>query len=155
MNEQIRVAAYAAARGEISVPGASGYCLSFVRRVVEAALFGGRVEFYDRYLVAETSKRTGKDRGNARSDPWAADVEASMKYLSYSVPFAERQAGDLIFNHKGAAPVGHVAVLLEPNLVLENINESYRPKSIHLGRHLSQTPIEHFPTTLIARLQER
>ena len=44
MNEQIREAAYKAARGEIEVPEASGYCLSFVRRVVEAhALFGGRV----------------------------------------------------------------------------------------------------------------
>ena len=155
MNEQIRAAAYAAARGELLVPSSSGMCLALVRIVVERALWEGRREFYRRYLVAETSMRDGKDKGNALTDPWANDLAASMKALGYGVELEDRQPGDLIFNWKGAKPYGHVGLLLEHGQVLENIRVSYRPKSIHLGRHLSLTPLELFSYTLIARLQER
>ena len=154
MNEQIRAAAYAAARGEILLPGKSKMCLSLVRRVVEAGLFGGRVQFYDTYLAAETSRRTGKDVGNARADPWAADVEASMKYLGFAVPFAERRYGDLVFNNAAAKPYGHVGLLYDVNTVLENAPGG-RPHSVLLAPYTYLTPLEHWPLTLVARLQER
>ena len=99
--------------------------------------------------------REGKDKGNALADPWTSDLESSMKYLGYGVKSEDRQPGDLIFNWRGAKPYGHVGLLLEHGQVLENIKTSYRPKSIHLGRHLSLTPLENFSHTLIARLQQR
>lgn len=155
MNEAIRASAYRAARGEIrGLPTAAFYCLKLARLIVEDALFEGRVEFYDRYLVARTTQ------GHEKRDdwtPWAADAEASMKKLGFAVPFSDRQAGDLVFNYRAARPYGHVGVLIEPNLVLENIRPEYRPRSIHIaGKHfLSLTPLEHFEHTLVARLQPR
>ena len=152
MNAAIRAAAWQAARGEISVPKQSGLCLQLVRLIVERALFEGRYEFYDRYLVERTTQ--GRE-GRSDWTPWASDLEASMKKLGYAVPLGERQPGDLIFNHQAAAPIGHVAVLIDRDTVLENINPAYRPKSVHLGRYLSLTPLEHFRRTLLARLRPR
>jgi hypothetical protein len=152
LNDAIARAAWKAARGEITVPGSPGNCLAVVRLIIEAALWGGREEFYRRYLVARTS------RGHeTRTDwvPYAADIEASMKLLRYAVPFEERRAGDLIFNHRLAAPVGHVGLLLDRSSVLENTTPKNRPHSLLLGRSLCLTPVEHFETTLVARLQPR
>ena len=75
-----------------------------------------------------------------------------MKYLEYSVPFDDRQPGDLIFNWKGVKPWADVGLLLDQNAVLETIKTNYQHESIHLGRHLSLTPLENFNLTLIARL---
>lgn len=154
MNEQIRAAAYAAARGEILLPSEPMMCLSLVRRVVEAGIFGGRQTFYDTYLAAETSRRTGKDVGNARADPWAADLESSMKYLGYAVPFETRQFGDLVFNNAAAKPYGHVGVLYDVNTVLENA-PGKRPHSVQVAPYTYLTLIEHWPLTLVGRLQPR
>ena len=152
MNEQIVASALRAIRGEIPVPKSPGLCLALVRMIVENGCFGGRWALYERYLVTRTSQG-----GSSRSDwtPWAADLEASMKQLGFQVPLAKRMPGDLIFNHNAAKPYGHVAILVERNLVLENIRDEYRPRSKHLGRHLSLTPLQHFPKTLLARLQPR
>lgn len=152
MNTSIVAAAQRAIQGEIAVPSKPGLCLALVRMVVEAGCFGGRYEFYDRYLVARTTQG-----GPNRRDwtPWAADLEASMKRLGYAESLANREPGDLIFNFRAAKPYGHVAILVERDLVLENIKDEYRPKSKHLGRYLSLTPLERFPRTLLARLQPR
>lgn len=153
-NDRIRTAAYQAAAGKIDMPDRPGLCLTLVRLVIEAALFDGRYELYDRFLVAGTSRRTGDDVGNHRADPWAADLEASVKELQLNVPIFDRLPGDIVFNHLAAAPYGHVGILVERGLVLENIRHAYRPDSVHLDPHMALTPFEHFPITLVARLPE-
>lgn len=154
INDRITKAAWKAARKEIGVPTTSGMCLSLVRRVVEHALFGGDYQFYDRYLVSPTSRREGADVGNHRRDPWAIDLEASVKTLGYAVPLDEREPGDLIFNHNTVGKWGHVGVLVDASTVLENIKPYLRPGSIHLGTFLSLTPIQDFKPTLLARIKE-
>lgn len=160
MNERIVKAAVAAANQQVPrLPQQSGYCLMFVRLVVEWALFDGKDgEFYKRYLVAGTSGRGGTPAQNlkaAQSDKWAADIEASAKKLGWPVPALLRKPGDLVFNHLAAAPVGHVGILLTRGTVLENIHPSFRPDSIHLGHgSLSITPFAARPWTLVARVRE-
>ena len=160
VNERIVKAAVAAGNRQIPrLPQQSGYCLMFVRLVVEWALFDGRDgEFYRRFLVAGTSGRGGTPAQNlkaAQSDKWAADVEASAKRLGWPVPSLLRKPGDLVFNHAAAAPVGHVGILLTRDIVIENIHPSFRVGSIHLNHgSLSLTPYAARPWTLVARVRE-
>lgn len=155
-NERIRAAAWLAARRQLKgAPREAGSCLQLVRVVVEAALGLRSHEFYDRFLVAGTSRRGGTESerlANARANPWAADMEASAKKLDWGIPFHARQAGDLLFNHRAAEPYGHVAVLLDRDTVLENVDLAFRPASIHLGPALALTPVEALPWTLAARV---
>jgi len=161
VNERIVKAAVAAANKRIpNLPQESGYCLKFVRMVVEWGLFDGRAEFYKRFLVAGTSGRgselTPAQRlAEARQDPYAADMEASAKALGWAIPSAFRRAGDLVFDHNAAKPVGHVGVLIGRGMVLEQIHPKFRPTSIHLGHgSLSVTPYAARPWTLVARVRE-
>src|SRR5690625_5616425 len=112
-------------------------------------------ELYRRFLVAGTTRRPGTPEERlaaARLDPGAADLEASAKQLGWQVPGVERQAGDLVFNHAAAAPVGHVGVLISRDVVLENIDPAFRPAGVHLGQHsLSLTPYAAVPWALVAR----
>lgn len=155
-NERIRAAAWQAARGKLKgVPRKHGFCLQLVRLVVEAALELRSHELYDRLLIVGTTRRPGGEAERAaaaRQDAWAADLEASMKRLGAGIPFADRRAGDLLFNYHAAEPFGHVAVLLDRDTVLENVNPAFRPASIHLAPALVLTPVEAVPWTLAARI---
>lgn len=156
-NQLIAEAAWAAARGALKgVPKGPGLCLAFVRVVVEAGLGMRDRELYARYLVAGTTHRPGDDQvrlAAARQSPWASDWEASVKKLAWGVPLAERQPGDIIFNHNAAKPFGHVGILLDRKTVLENIDHDYRPYSILLPNSLALTPLESRSWTLVARVQ--
>lgn len=156
-NQQITAAAWAAARGALpGIPKGPGLCLALVRVVVEAALEYRSHELYARHLVAGTTRRPGDDAvrlAAARLSPWASDFEASVKKLAWGVPLAERQPGDLIFNHNASPPFGHVGILLDRNTVLENIDHDYRPGSILLPNSLALTPLESRAWTLVARVQ--
>ena len=157
-NQKIVASLLRAAAGEVEIPQAPGWCLSFVRAVVEDALYGGVRKFYDLHLKAGTTRRGGTEAERLREawvSPWAADIERSMKVLGLGVPALLRRPGDLVFNHNAAAPVGHVGILLSRDLVVENINRSYRRQSVHLPRgSLSVTPFKSLPWTLVARLRE-
>jgi len=156
-NEKIVMAAVDAANGKIpTLPNKPGYCLAFVRTVVERALWGGQWTLYDTFLVDGTTKRgddPAKRLAEAKEDPWAADLERSMKLLGMTVPAMFRKPGDLVFNYRGAAPMGHVAVLLTRDMVIENIHPNFRPHSIHLKPFLSITPYKSLPWTLTARMR--
>lgn len=163
-NHRIVKSAIAAAQGFI--PGLetrSGFCLKVVRQIIEHALYGGRYEFYDDYLIAGTTFRAGNSIERvqaARLDPWASDLEASMKQHqpSLSIPATERQAGDLVFDHTVANGVGHVGILISPDWVIENINPVHRPYGIrtpvkNLVISPYQFPYEQARWTLVARLR--
>lgn len=159
MNTKIVNSLIRAANGHIGIPKSPGLCLAFVRCVIEDALYDGKREFYRHYLVAGTTKRGGTDSdrlGEAWKDPWAADIERSMKVLGMGVPALLRKPGDLVFNYHAAAPIGHVGLLLTRDLVVENIRPTYRAGSIHLSvGSLSITPYSKHPWTLVARLRDR
>lgn len=158
-NERITRAAWsAAALGMPGLPDGPGFCLQAVRVIVEAALKLESREMYTRWLIAGTTRRGGTDRERlaaAKLDPWASDFEASVKRLGWGVPFSERQAGDLLFDHNAAPPYGHVGILLDRDTLLESIDPKFRPTSLHLGHgSLSLTPIWERKWTLAARVHE-
>jgi hypothetical protein len=158
-NERIARSALLAAQGKLpAVALAPGWCLKVVRLIVEHALFDGQYAMYGKWLSAGTTRRPGDAAARlaaAQDDQWAADFESSCKLNGFAVSLADRQAGDLIFNHNGAVPFGHVGILLTPDWVLENISAAHRPDSIPLTpRNLMLTPITNRPWTLVARLPE-
>lgn len=159
MNDRIVDAAVKAANGLYpDIAREPGWCLSWVRRVVEYGCFDGRAqEFYRRYLVAGTSRRGGSEAERlaaAWRNPWAADAEASMKKLGLAVPALLRQAGDLVFNHNAAIPFGHVGILLDRDWILELVDPAFRPRSVHLPRNVQLTRYRDWPeVTLVARLR--
>lgn len=144
-------------RGLPGLPSDAGYCLRAVRVVVEAAAGWDSHELYDRFLVAGTTRRAGSELERllaARREPWASDLERSMKLLSLGVPFGERRPGDLVFNHTALPPYGHVGVLLDESTVVESIDPRYRPASLNLPHgSLSVTPLGRHRWTLVARLR--
>lgn len=75
-----------------------------------------------------------------------------MKQAGLLIPAAHVTPGDLVFNHNAAVPYGHVAIVIAPGVVLENIDPGFRPGSIHLKNSLSLTPLESQAWTLTARL---
>ena len=149
-NERIVLAAWAAYRGDYPTEMRPFYCLKFVRQIVEHALSAPSGEFYRRFLVRASSRKP--EGTNPLLEPWAVDLEASVKLLGLAVPLEERRPGDLLFNHEAAKPYGHVAILLEHDLVAENVKASYRPYSGIFPGSKALTPLEHFPLTLVARL---
>lgn len=155
-NERIRAAAWLAARGKLAdLPREDGLCLKLVRVVIEAALQLPDRYVYDNWLVSGSSYRPGTDaerQAAAREGPRASDMEASAKRLGWGIPFHARQPGDLLFNFRALPPYGHVAVLLDRDTVLENVNHAFRPNSIHLPHSLALTPVEALPWTLAARV---
>lgn len=139
------------------IPTRPGLCLAFVRVVAEHALKLPSHEFYVRYLVDGTTRRgddPAKRLAEARADPWAADLERSMKLQGLAVPALLRRGGDLVFNHLASEPVGHVGILLDRNWLVESVDPRYRPDSINLPGCLSLTPFASRPWTLVARLRE-
>lgn len=126
-----------------------GWCLQAVRLVVERALGLPPGGFYSRYGVARTTGAPG------RTDPswWASDLEASMKRLGASVPFAARLPGDLVFSHRLAAPVGHVGILVSRGTILEVTDPRRRPRAFARG-DVCLTPWGSWEPTLVARLPE-
>lgn len=90
----------------------NGYCLRNLREICERALGLASGEFYSLYRT-EVSER------NTTGEPWAVDLQKSLRAQGRGVPTDERQSGDLIFTHE-IAPAGHCGVLFSPDLLIEN-----------------------------------
>lgn len=133
-NELILESAYSVAHGILREPTdaqgrkVSGFCLAQTRIIVEDAFGWASHQWYREY-VTDWVQPPGYDRGLGH---WARDAERSLRNLGMSVPVEERRPGDLVFNWKSAysmqwgAYIGHVAVLLHGDMVLENINPRFR-----------------------------
>lgn len=130
-----------------------GMCLAVTRQVIEKALKKPSHWLYDRY-IHDWVQPEGYDRAEGH---WARDFERSAKLLGWAVSLRDRKPGDIVFNWKAAysarwgAYIGHVGILIDNDLVFENIDPKYRQHSFQ--RHaLAITPLNHFPTTLVARV---
>lgn len=145
-NPRIVDAALGTLTGRTPTLDKPGWCLSQVRIILERALFGGAWRLYD------WRTRTAADKPAGVTDPWARDLEASLKaagmaldvprvgptgdatrYVDWWAPEtqAQLQPGDLVFRwdtakHPSGAFIGHVAVLVARDVVLENVNPAYR-----------------------------
>ena len=133
-NTRILKSAYEVIHGRLQEPTdargkpIAGMCLKQVRVIVEHA-FGMRShQWYEDY-VTEWVQPDGYDRSLGH---WARDAERSLRNLGMAVPLESRRPGDLMFNWRTAysqrwgAFIGHVGVLLPGDLILENINPSFR-----------------------------
>lgn len=94
------------------------FCLKVVRQIIEDANDWPSHEFYRKHhthWVEENKKHV---------EPWARDLQRSLRKQGLQVPFHERKAGDLVFMWKAAFPYGHVGVLIEiggeANFIFEN-----------------------------------
>jgi hypothetical protein len=114
------------------------YCLRLVREVIEHAYQLPPGAFYARYW-------THKVEENATSEPWARDLERSLRAAGLTV--TTPRAGDLVFNHRVAHPYGHAGIMLSSILVLDVWPNATGPP-------LRLTPVWEWAPTTIIRLPE-
>jgi len=161
-NEKIVRSAIKTIHNQLLAPVPTGLCLRLVRIIVEDAL---KIDFYQTYRTHVVERVPGDD-----SDPWARDLERSFRENGFAVCVpgeGERYIGkrkleqvaipgDLLFRHDVAPTpqgtnVGHVGILIENGLVIENVNYRFRSESFQ-RRGTCLTPLSHFKTTLVARI---
>lgn len=166
INEKIARAAWEALFGRYSAYQTTpGYCLAFVRRVLETAL-GKHDGWLYQHAVTEWVQPAGYERDFGH---WARDAERSLRNLGMILTGDRPRAGDLVFNYDTAevspglwreyfperafedgVNIGHVGIVLEHGTILENVKPSYRPHSVHHGA-LALTPahVAWEPTSVI------
>jgi hypothetical protein len=151
MNE-IAKAAWDAPLKRFGIPTEPFLCLRLARIIVERAYYKGKEVFYTKYAVARTTQERPVDKNGREDWSWfASDIEASAKELKLGVKYKDRQPGDLVFNWNAAKPYGHVAVLIDTNTVIENVNPSYRKNSTVVAPYTCLTRLDDLGYTLIAR----
>jgi hypothetical protein len=162
-NAAIVESGYKVLRGELGAPSNSGLCLMLTRLIVENA-FGLPSHGWYKWRTHVVERAPGDD-----NDPWARDMERSMRegdfgvltppdgsrYVTGAQLAAVAEPGDLLFRWDVARTragtfIGHVGVLMDGQMVLENINPASRPGSFQLGS-TALTPLSMFPVTLVAR----
>lgn len=150
-NERITAAAWGALKGEYATTDDEpGFCLAWVRQVVERAMGWPSHALYDAY-VNEWVQPESYDRALGH---WSRDAERSLRNLDMAVHDA--QPGDLLFNWRAAwsdrwgTYIGHCAILVTRDLVAENVDPAYRPGALTRGA-LALTPRGQWtePTTTI------
>lgn len=133
--------------------GVPGMCLAITRQVIEKALGKSPHWLYQNTITSWVAPSSYDKRGGH----WARDFERDAKLLGWSIPYEDREPGDIIFNWKAAyskkyeAYIGHVGILWRDDLIFENINRLYRPISFTRGA-LALTPYGDWPVTLVARV---
>ena len=142
--------------GRIALDEREGYCLGFITSVLQHALNLPITEFYDKYI----KERADPTDHWAKDGPWARDAEKSLRALGMTVH--NPMPGDLYFIWKDAKSqdwtakeghdvyIGHVAILLAPGLLIENVRPEWRPHSLHHGEiQLTPTSKWFSPSTII------
>jgi len=136
--------AYKVVHGHLEVETRPGYCLKLVRQVVEDSAGLNNGEFYGRLVIPHL--------GDGDTDVkywWARGAERALRRAGFAAWNAE--PGDLIFSYKVSKPYGHVGILLDGGLILENttVNRGFWHKRLGAVR---LTPLEEFDdyTTIIS-----
>ena len=144
MQKQIRNGTWRAIHGQLRVETRPWFCLKVVREIVENGMGWKPGDFYRRYW-------THKVEENKTNEPWARDLERSLRNRGWAIPLAEARVGDLVFRYDVAKPYGHVGVIYDGGLIFENT-----PTTRGFGKgNLRLTPLAEWgvPTTII-RLRE-
>jgi hypothetical protein len=132
------------------VDHASGMCLRVTREILEAAFNLEPFGLYQRYMTERVERNPGDD-----PDPWARDLERSLRNRQMAVPAEEAIPGDLLFQWQTAPTgtvndrgepnyYGHVGILMPGNLIFENINPKHRRFGFSRGM-IAITPYEAWP----------
>lgn len=104
-NDLIVQAVYDAMAGKYPVELRPLYCLKLARQVVEYGFGWPSGEFHRQYWKEKVEE-------NKTKEPWARDVQRSLRRMGKQIPFEDRMAGDLGFIWQAAFPVGHCGVIM-------------------------------------------
>jgi hypothetical protein len=145
--------------GTLQAPEHSGFCLQLARIIIEDAYGLKPYAFYN-WLTHPVERDPADDR-----EPWARDMERSLKNAGMAYDFNDgryirseqilnkAEPGSLLFrwdvarSHHGTF-IGHVGILLDNGMVLENIHPRFRKRSFFRGS-TAVTPLKDFPTTTV------
>lgn len=158
VNSQIIAALGRFAGGIVSLDEEKNHCLGFVTSVIENATGISIPEFYATYVRdhADPQEHWAED------GPWARDAEHALRALRMSISPKDAKPGDLFFIWRDAEAhawsermghtvyYGHVAIMLAPGFLIENVDPKYRPHSFHRG-NIQITSVHHWftPSTVI------
>jgi hypothetical protein len=156
-------AAYEVVTGELTnAPTSAGLCLALVRVVIERAFDMRPYGFY--------AWRTHPVEREDTTVPWARDMERSLARAGMDVithrygpagdpmryaRVEDAHPGELLFRwDAGRTPdgvyVGHVGILLDRGLVLENVDPRYRKSTRGMWRGSNRlTPVGQWPVTSV------
>jgi len=164
--ERITASAHAAIRGDIKLPTQPGLCLAMTRIIIEHAFQWPSHHWYRwRTITVNRSPR-------ANTDPWARDMEASLRAARMDVVLpragpagdptryvdlgdADLEPGDLLFRWDTARSetgdwIGHIGVYIGHELVLENVNPTFRPGAMSRGATVLSR-LGEWPVTTVIR----
>lgn len=144
---------YRVLRGTIKVPKRPGYCLAFVRSVVEQAFDLPPHTFYSKWVDPNFHLVANEVFGSDIHPRWARGAERAFRAAKLTVPIEEMQPGDLLFSYKVSKPYGHVGILLPGKLVLENTTADRGWRQPNSGA-VRLTPLRQWsPVTTVVRLK--
>ena len=146
--------AYRVLRGSLRVPTKRGWCLAFVRVIIEQTFDMAPGEFYERWVDPYFTLNNGEKLNKDISPRWARGAERAMRASGIVVATKAMEPGDLIFSYRVSKPYGHVALLMPGKLVLENTyaNRGWRHPDFDAVR---LTPLREWdPVTTVIRIPE-
>ena len=100
-------------RGELGLVTVPGHCLQAVRVIVEKA-----AGVPPRTLYSLAKPHLHPQPGEEIPLFWARGIERALRNLGIGRHYP--RPGDLVFSHKVSKPYGHVAVVVDEGLLLEN-----------------------------------
>ena len=136
------------------VPTEPGWCLAFVRTIVEQAFDMAPGEFYERWVDPFFALNQGERVGIDIGPRWARGAERALRAAGLAVHPSKMQPGDLLFSYKVSKPFGHTAILLDGKMVLENTGAHGGWQNPGMGA-VRYTPLRMWdPVTTVVRLPE-
>jgi len=146
--------AYRVLRGSLRVPTKKGYCLAFVRVVIEQTFNMAPGEFYERWVDPFFTLNKDETLGKDIHPRWARGAERAMRAGGFAIHPTKMKPGDVLFSYKVAKPYGHTAILLPGKLVLENTWANRGWAHTDFGA-IRLTPLREWdPITTVVRLAE-
>ena len=151
--EAIMEAGFKVLNGVLRPVKRPGYCLAFVRQIVEHALDMEPGEFYKEFVDPYFKLRPGERLGVDIHPRWARGAERALRVAGLAVPLLAMRPGDLLFSYRVSRPYGHVGILMPGNLVLENTTADRGWKKEGRGA-IRLTPLSEWdPITTAVKLE--
>jgi len=154
LNDAILEAAYRAIRGTLAVEDRPGYCLKTVRQIIEDGLDLAPGDFYRLWVYPNFHLRPDETPEDIKPY-WARGAERALRNAGQAVRSIEdAKPGDLVFCYRVSKPYGHVGILLDGKLILENtyaLNRGWKRDGL---KAIRITPMRQWdPITTVIRLR--